>query len=168
MLCEVCIGAISRRQNLLFLDTTTEPQSGRDISEKAMKSWMSNGQKQSSHPSRRVRFPFAIYGHHSTSRSLALSAAAGCHICLPLWGPLSPSEQQYIKSMDNDVTVQSTADSNGEDQSRPNCRGFLSYLRLYRPPPSEEDYALHAILDTKIPQRVRRNGENSFLLRPGM
>jgi hypothetical protein len=168
MLCEVCIGAISRRQNLMFLDTATEQQNGHDISEEAAKRAMPSEQEQTSHPSRRVSIPFLIYGHHSTSHSLALSAAAGCHICLPLWGQLSLSEQQYIKSMDNEVTLQSTADANGEDQSRPNCHGFLSYLRLYRPQSSKQDYAMHAIFDSKIPQTVRRNAEKSFLLRPGM
>jgi hypothetical protein len=115
MLCNVCVGVLQYRQNILVPGTIDDDVVIIGYShleeEEEEEEEGTTGVSQIHELSRLLKVKC---GHHRTSASLALSAAAECHICQPFWDQCSASEKEYIRTVEGKIASEATR-TPGED-----------------------------------------------------
>ena len=91
MICDTCIGVLQHRDNLSYQSDGPEGIARTDGEATAGDTGPENHRS------------LVIWcGHHLTSVSLARSAAAGCHICQPVWDQCSTSEKQSMRAIEEE------------------------------------------------------------------
>jgi hypothetical protein len=121
MLCNVCIGVLQYRQNILVPGTKDDEVvsfAGSEESEDDEEQWII-GESQAHKTEELPRFVKIKFGHHRTSTTLALSAAAECHICQPVWDRCSSSEKEHIRVTEEKLASEAiTSDHVPQDVAR--------------------------------------------------
>jgi hypothetical protein len=110
MLCNVCIGVLQYRQNILVPGTIDDEVVSFGESEESdddEEQWII-GESQAHKTDELPRLVKMKFGHHRTSTTLALSAAAECHICQPIWDRCSSSEKEHIRAIEEKLTSETT------------------------------------------------------------
>jgi hypothetical protein len=110
MLCNVCIGILQYRQNILVPGTKDDEVpsfAGSEESEDDEEQCII-GESQAHKTHEQPRFVRIKFGHHRTSTTLALSAAAECHICQPVWDRCSSSEKEHIRVNEEKLASEAT------------------------------------------------------------
>ena len=128
-LCDVCIGVLHQRKNLLVPGTkgyelaSVETPVIKEDEEEATDSECGPHER-----AKKLRKAVEVKcGHHRTSVTLMLSAAAGCHICEPLWNQCSTSEQQRIQAADAKNAQEAATIASNDKHADPAGYEFLSY-----------------------------------------
>jgi hypothetical protein len=118
MLCEVCIGVLQHRRNgltpgaihhvdMVFVDTDDSDDGEQSNDDKQQ---CIGGRSQAHDTDELPRLSSKVKcGHHRTSNSLALSAAAGCQICQPFWDRCSSSEKEHIRAVEETIASQTSS-----------------------------------------------------------
>jgi hypothetical protein len=115
MLCNVCIGVLQHRQNILV--PVKEHDEGDAVQEAVNEE--GDEEQRTTRVSQKHELPIVVEcGHHRTSTTLALSAASGCHICQPFWDQCSSSEKECIRIVEEKIAsgaIRTTGEDSDED-----------------------------------------------------
>lgn len=134
MLCDVCIGLLRFRKNLL-LPGTHDFELATEIVPKA--AWLANQTAERERETGAYREPshfprefFILCGHHRNADSLALAAASGCHICYSLYIQFSISDLQSITA-DDAVDAQDGSLSRNSSRNKTSPYEFVAYAFIF-------------------------------------